>query len=189
VADVLAATGAHAESAARELSALSRGAGDRAQLDEAVRSAKKSAQDATLEATQMLVSGIDREDVVRIALSLRLIAERIEEAAIGLEVAPHDAVAWEPLAGVTRDLVREVAAIVAQFDSSPAATDARFAEVEGLHRESRRLLRASWSQLLTGQDNPAVAVSGQDALRRFERAMLAARRSSRTVQRVVVKHR
>jgi hypothetical protein len=189
VGAALASAAKSTADAASELSALSRNGGDFDRLAEAVAESRRSAREATLEAAQMLGGGIDREDVMAIASSLRLMADRTEEAAAALERGMPDAALWEALAGVQRDLAREVAGAVSKLDGTREDTDARLDRVQMLLDEGKQLLRAARSELLVDQDDVAVAVAGQDGILRMERAMLASRASARAVRWVLVKHR
>jgi hypothetical protein len=187
VAEVLSAAASSASLAGAELYALSRGTTDDSRLTGIVADVKRSSDEAVLEAAQMLGGGIDRDDVIAIAQSLRVMADRIAETAGALVRFGPSRASWEALAGVERDLAREVTALVGEFDGRPKATDRRFERVESLHQEGRRLLRAARAALLT-QDDLLAAVAGQSVLDRIELAMVASRESARTVRRVLVKH-
>jgi hypothetical protein len=187
VAAALSGAASSASLAAAELYALGRGATDDARLAGIVADVKRSSDEAIGEAAQMLGGGVDRDDVIAIAQSLRLMADRIAEAAAAVVRFGPSHASWEALAGVERDLAREVTGLVGELDGRPKATDQRFERVEALHQEGRRLLRAARATLLT-QDDPVAAVMGQSVLDRIELAMLASRESARTVRRVLVKH-
>jgi hypothetical protein len=60
---------------------VGRGAADDSRLTGIVADVKRSSDQAVLEAAQMLGRGIDRDDVTAIAQSLRLMGDRIAEAA------------------------------------------------------------------------------------------------------------
>jgi hypothetical protein len=187
IAQLLASAASSASLAGAELYAASRAAEDRERLVQVVSDARRSCDDALLAAAHMLGGGLDRDDVVAIAQSLRLMTDRIEEAAVSLRrLGSRES--WETVAGVERDLAREVAAIVAELDRGLDATDRRFQRVESLHQEGNRLLRTARAALLRGDDF-ARAVAGQSVVDRIELAMLASRDSARTVRRVLVKHR
>ena len=187
VADALSATASSASLAGVELYAVGRGAADDSRLKGIVADVKRSSDQAMLEAAQMLGGGIDRDDVTAIAQSLRLMAARIAEAAAALVRFGPAHASWEALAGVERDLAREVTALVGELDGRPTATDPRFERVEALHQEGRRLLRPARATLLT-QDDLVAAVMGQGVIDRIELTMLATRDCARTVRRVLVKH-
>lgn len=187
IGEVLTAAASSASLAGAELYALSRAAGDVARLAEVVSDARRNSDEAVQEAAQMLGGGLDRDDVIAIAQCLRVMTDRIEEAASAILRLSPEPSSWDSLAGVQRDLAREVATLVAQLDGRPNAADARFERVESLYQEGKRLLRASRARLVA-QDDVLVALAGNSALDHIERAIIASRHGARTVRRVLVKH-
>jgi len=187
VAEVLASAASSASLAGAELYALSRGRNDDGRLAEAVSDARNSSDEAVRETAQMLGGGLDRDDVTAIAQSIRTMADRVEEAAGAMLRFGPERLWSDALAGVERDIVREVATVVGQLGGRPKSSERSFERIESLHQEGRRLLRAARAQLLT-QEDPVLALAGHSVIDRMERAMLASRDSGRTVRRVLVKH-
>jgi hypothetical protein len=177
-ADALEAAATGMAEMAAELTALSRGAGQLDRLAQTHAATRRAVHDAYVEAAQMLGGGVDREDVLAIATSLRAVADRLAETAPAIERADADAAPWESLAGVQRDLSRELAGAVAVLDGG-----------HSLLAEGSRLLRLARARLLIDQDDVTVALPALDALRRAERALVASRSCARAIRRVLIKHR
>jgi hypothetical protein len=188
-ADALEAAATAMAEMAAELTALSRGAGQLDRLAQTHAATRRAVHDAYVEAAQMLGGGVDREDVLAIATSLRAVADRLAETAPAIERADADAAPWESLAGVQRDLSRELAGAVAGLDGGRRHIDARLDRADSLLAEGSRLLRLARARLLIDQDDVTIALPALDALRRAERALVASKSCARAIRRVVIKHR
>jgi hypothetical protein len=136
----------------------------------------------------MLGGGLDRSDVLAIALSLDVLGDRLDAAAAALHHAAPDAASWAALTGVVRDSVRELAGAIDRLDGPKRERDARLERIEALHDEGLRLLRRARAELFESGADAPLAIAAEEALRRIERALRAPGRSARAVRQVVVKH-
>lgn len=188
VAESLSATAAGAADAAAELAALGRGRSDADAVAQAAREARLRWRAALGEAGEMLSGGIDRSDIVDMALSLKDVADSVDEAAAAVQSVPPRAVPLAELTSVIRDSARALAGAVERLDGPARERDLHLERVEVLHDEGSGLVRRARADLLTREADTLASVSGDEALRRLERALRACRCSGQTVRRVVVKH-
>jgi hypothetical protein len=188
IAEMLSAAARAVASSATELSALGWREGDPRAVAKAAANAQKLAHQAALGASGMVAGRLDPSDVVAMALSLKVVADAIDAAAEPLRDAAPDAAPWAALTGVIRDAARELAGAIDQLDGPARKRDARLERVEALDDEGRRLLRSSRAELLKPGADLRVALTGEAALRRLERAMRACTQSARTIRQVAIKH-
>ncbi|MGH2946725.1 MAG: hypothetical protein ACRDPC_10790 [Solirubrobacteraceae bacterium] len=188
IAGLLSAAAAGAATAAAELSAVGRGLDRHEAVAEAVRDVRRLVHETSLETGEMLGGGLDRSDVLAIVLSIKDVADRIEEAAAALRHTEPRTTPWTALTGVTRDSARALAAAISRLDGPSRDRDASLERIEVLYAEGRRLIRGDRARMLGPGADPLAAVRAEETARRLERALRAAVRSGRTARRVAVKH-
>ena len=136
----------------------------------------------------MLGGGVDRGDVLAIALSQKAVADGIEEVVAAMRVTDRGASNCGPIAGVIRDSARQLASAVDQLDGPRREREAHLDRIEALDAEGRRLLRAARARVLTGDGDVLAALATTELLYRFERVLQACRGGGRALRLVVVKH-
>jgi hypothetical protein len=188
IAELLALSAAAIVEAAAELEALSHGRATCATVAHASSRAEQASRRAADEAGEMLGGALDRSDVLAMTTSLRLLAARLEEAAAGLATGPAAREWRRPLAGVIRDVARELKGAVDHLDGPDRVRDSHLGRAGALYEEGRRILRTARAEMLATSSDPIEAIAGHTMLRHLERVLVAARQAVRAVGHVAVKH-
>ncbi len=131
---------------------------------------------------------LERGDLLALAGAVDRLLRRIAHAAVAAERAGPPYGRWGAVAGVLRDLVRELAAALDALDGPVHARDPRVCRMRVLDEEGRRLMRDARRQAVCGPPDPAAAIKSLDVVRAFERALSAARDAGDMIGRVVAKH-
>jgi hypothetical protein len=132
--------------------------------------------------------GLDRGDVVEIALALRAIADRIDDVAIALDHVERRA-DWVELCGVVRDLTRAISTALAGLDGPTDQCYSHLASVEALRHEGCSLLREARGSLLGDGADSIRPLAAHDLIVRLERAMASCRAAAAALRRTILKHR
>ncbi len=134
------------------------------------------------------VTPLDREDIHALAAALDDVVDYTEETAdvLGLykiEAPMEQAV---ELTGVLRDAGSEIAAALAELDSSDSIGP-RLAAVDRLEDEGDRISRQALVALFSGGIDPMVVIRWKDVFERLEQAIDACEHVAHVLEGIVVK--
>jgi hypothetical protein len=188
ISRALSDAAAVAASAGAELATVSAGRGDVDALDHVGLEAEQRWQELVNEAGTMFGGALDRGDVLAIGLSVKLVSDRVQDAAAGLVFGSAVRETSPALAGVIRDYARQLKAAIDHLDGPDHERAGHLRRAESLDKEGRKLLRTAKADVLRSAGNPVGAVGAVETLRRLELAVMACRRAARAVEQVAVKH-